>query len=162
MTFAARLLVPAALLVFAAFYLREAGNIRVLFDTGPVGPADFPKLLVIALVVAVGFVVVGEWRGRRAPVEPITPGDLGVVGLVLVIAAAYVALFARIGFPLSTFALSLALLVTFARGAIGIASALLYALAITGAVYVLFGFVFDVRLPPTPFLDGVFTPQTPS
>lgn len=159
MTFAARLLVPAALLVFAAFYLREAGNIRVLFDTGPVGPADFPKLLVGALVVAVGFVLIGEWRGRRTPMEPITSSDLGVVGLVLVIAAAYVALFPQIGFPISTFGLSLALLLTFARGAIDIGTALLYALAITAAVYGLFGVIFDVRLPPTPFLDGLTTPE---
>ncbi len=155
MTRAFRLLVPAALLVFAVFYLREAGDIRVLYDTGPVGPADFPKVLVAALVVCLGFVLVGEWRGRNEALEPIAPGDLRVVGLVLLIAALYVALFPRIGFPLSTFALSMGLLLTFSRSALGLGKALVQAVAITLAVYVLFGFVFDVRLPPTPFLDGI-------
>lgn len=153
MTRLTRLLVPAALLVFAAVYFMEAGRIRVLYDTGPVGPQDFPRVLVAALVVGVAIVLFGEWRRRPGVAAAIAVRDLGVVALLLLCAALYVALFARIGFAVSTFALSLALLPIFARGAIRPRTALVQAFVITAAVYVLFGFVFDVRLPPTPLLD---------
>jgi len=152
----ARLLVPVALLGLGTLYFHEAGTIRVLYDTGPIGPGDFPKALFVALVVAVAFVLVGEFRARgRAEKVVIAPADLAVVGAVLAICAVYVVLFQRIGFLVSTFLLALALLVAFSRGRMGILLAALYAVLITGAVFGLFGLVFNVRLPPTPFLDAV-------
>lgn len=155
MTIFVRVVVPVLLIAFAATYYMEAGTIEVRFADGPVGPPDFPKVLAVALVAAVAVVVVTEWRSGGNAAPRVAMRDLGVVALVLSAAAIYVAVFAAAGFAVSTLLLSAALLAIFSRGAMGAPAILLQALAITAAVYLLFAVVFDVRLPPPPFLDAV-------
>lgn len=154
MPVAARLLLPIALLALGAFYYVEAGTIRVLYASGPMGPQDFPRLLVMALAVGLVFVVIGDLR-RAAGGTDLTLADLGVVAGVVLICAACVLVFRIVGFVPATFALALALLVAFARGNVRWLRAGIEAGAITLAVYALFALVFEVRLPPTPFLDAI-------
>ncbi|WP_420392843.1 tripartite tricarboxylate transporter TctB family protein [Acuticoccus sp.] len=157
-----RLLVPLALVILAALYLREADTIRPLYDSGPVGPDSVPKLYVGALLLGLVFVVITELRAARSTDGPrVSWADAGVVAAVVAISALYVVLFEPLGFVASTFAYAGSLLMAVSRGRMSILRALGQAAAITAAIYVMFSLVFEVRLPPTPFFDFLFSSGDP-
>lgn len=157
-----RLLVPFALAGAGAFYFVQAGAIRSLYSTGPIGPDAVPKLFVAALALALVFVIVAEVRAARGDGASMDAGGALAVVLVVAACAGYVAIFRLAGFFASTGVFAFALLAIFARGPFSIVMALLQAAAITILVYVLFAILFDVRLPTTPAVGALFGNAAPA
>ncbi|WP_162409399.1 tripartite tricarboxylate transporter TctB family protein [Acuticoccus sediminis] len=157
----ARALVPLGLAVFAVIYFDQAGKIRSLYNIGPVGPSDYPKLLAVALGLALVAVVVTDASSRRRKDEvrtaPVDWGGLAAAGLVIVASALYVALFRTTGFLISTGLYALALLAIFSRLTLRPVRAIVQAAVLVGLVYFLFGVLFDVRLPESPSVDALLS-----
>ena len=158
MNLLARLFVPIALIVFAVAFYIQAGEIRSLYDTGPIGAADFPKLLAVGLVVSVIVAVGLDFRkaGKEERAEPVDWGGVGAALLVVAVCAVYVALFRVAGYFIATTAFGLALLAIFSRLKLNWLVALVEAVVLMAVVYGLFAGLLDVRLPAYPALDFLF------
>jgi hypothetical protein len=136
-------------LLFAATWPRDA-----MVPRGQLGPAFWPRLVLIGLAVAC-LLKVGEER-RAGSRDAASPGILPRVsvsrlGLGMACILAYVVAAPRLGFPLATGAFIVAfMLVAGARGARTIA-----ATALLGTVTLLYTFIKLVYL-PFPKGDGPF------
>lgn len=163
MTVFARLIVPLLLAVFGVIYYLQAGAIRSLYSQGPTGPGDVPRMYVVGLAVALAFVVVTDLRRPRAEGAPL--GWRGLFAALLVVAASalYIALFRPLGYLLATAIYSLVLLAIFSRLKMGLLRMFAQTAGLVAAVYLLFGVLFDVRLPEgTVFEPQLAAPGTPA
>lgn len=163
MTVFARLLVPLLLAVFGVVYYLQAGAIRSQYSQGPIGPGDVPKMYVVALGVALVFVVVTDLRRPRVEGAPLDWGGLLAALAVVAASALYIALFRPLGYLLATAIYSLILLAIFARLKMRPLRMLAQTAGLVAAVYLLFGVLFDVRLPEgTLFEAQLAAPSTPA
>lgn len=161
MALLARLFVPVCLAAFGVIYYVNALKIRSLYDTGPVGASDFPKILVVLLGLGLVAAVISDLRKPRTEQAPIDWGGLLAAALVIVASAGFVALFRPIGYFAATGLYALVLLAIFSRFQIRPLPAILYTVALVGAVYLLFAVLFNVRLPETPYLESIIS-STPA
>ncbi|MCF3935362.1 tripartite tricarboxylate transporter TctB family protein [Acuticoccus sp. M5D2P5] len=153
----ARLFVPLGLIGFSVIYFIEAGQIRSIYDTGPIRSGDYPKFLAVALAVAVVVAVALDFR-KAHKAERVEWGGVGLAFLVIATCAVYLLLFQFVGYFVSTILFTLALLAIFSRLEMSIPRTILEAVVLTAVVYGLFAVVFEVRLPAFPSFGGATPP----
>lgn len=151
------------LIVFGAIVMWLARSIPLGVQTDPLGPRAFPLalgagIILCGILLAVGFAFFRSVASRRPPIpesdeegeEPADSGSRGrLVGTILA-TAAYLLLFERLGYLLSTPLYAVAILLLYGR--ISRRALLAAPLAITVALYVTFH--YGLRLPlPTGLLQ---------
>ena len=150
--------VPAALLLVAMIYGREALNIKAQFDEGLVGPAFLPLLLTAIVVLGLLGILFKQWR-LSASVEPDSLEESEAEGLsaehgkparVALSVLVYTLMFKLVGYVLATVMLAYALLTLFEYASGQIQRKLAVAVFMTLVFDVLFSVCFSVRLPLLP------------
>lgn len=143
-----RIVLPVVLLVLTTAYLLNALGITTAYDDAGVGPSFFPVVLSVvmyAALLAVLFQAVREPRGAAAPLRLKDPTK------VVLLTAAYIALFRPLGYFIATTLYVWSLFLVFDFGSRNhfwrVAGAILIAIA----AWLLFDVAFGVRLPK--FLD---------
>jgi putative tricarboxylic transport membrane protein len=137
------------LLVVAGAY--AAGTVGLPSGQGEPGPAFFPRL-VAAMLALIGLVIGGHGlTGKMVAdggLEEPTPSSGWKAAAATVLMVLYVLVFEPLGFVVSTWLFTLAVMVVFRRRRL-VPLVILPVLS-TLALYLLFGVVLDVRLPPGP------------
>lgn len=143
-------ILPAALMVITVIYLIDAlRKVRPL-EEGTAGPAFFPIVISIVMIVALLSLV---WNGWRKIGSPEKEGNaVEAVALaepikVVFLTAGYIAVFKPAGYFLSTAAYVLALLLVFRFKARNVFVNIFWAVIIAGVCFVLFSQIFQIRLP---------------
>lgn len=131
-------------LAFVAAYGWEGARFSAALQVDVVGPAFFPKILTVAGAVLGLVLLLGRGEAQKEPEQDGAGSHLTALVPVLLLLA-YVLLLVPVGFPLATTAF---LTVTFRYlGVPSWGSALLYAVAIMAAAFLLFHVALEVRLP---------------
>ncbi len=150
--------VPAALLVVAMIYGREALNIKAQFDEGLVGPAFLPLLLTAIVVLGLLGILLKQWRlSASAELDSFDESEgeglsaeHGKPARVALSVLAYTLMFKLLGYVLATVLLAYALLTLFEYASGQTRRKLAVAVCMTLVFHVLFSVCFSVRLPLLP------------
>ncbi len=136
---------PFALFFLTTIYLITALQITPQVDEGLVGPSFIPVLASIFMYAALGFVVRGILNDPQKPQND--KQSLWVLAQMVIVTAAYILLFKKLGYPLSTFLFVYALLYIFSLEEKSYLKRIFYSAGITGIFYILYAICFNVRLP---------------
>lgn len=135
------------LLAVAAVYFQQSFLIVRGFATDRLGPAFVPRVLAGALALLSLTLLARALAGRSDPTPP-PPARTALLATTLVLLTAYGAILPRLGFLLATPLLMAATLrVLGVRRPLPVVAA---ATGITAALYVVFGRLLGVLLPPGP------------
>ncbi|MDR7529043.1 MAG: tripartite tricarboxylate transporter TctB family protein [Armatimonadota bacterium] len=150
----ADLLTGLGLFIVAIIYFHQSLGIVRGFASDRLGPAFFPRLLAGSLAALAVVLMVRAGRGRSDP-SPLPPTRGRLLGAVLGLLVAYALVLPRVGFLLATPVLLAALLGLLGRASspgqrLGWAGAGVAAVAMTLALYVVFGRALHVLLPQGP------------
>lgn len=144
--FAGAVILPAVLAVVTVAYLIEAMLTLRPIQEGTAGPSFFPIVISAVMLIALAAVVRREWR-KAAEGRPAPWTALGAPLKVVVVTAVYIAAFQPLGYFISTALYVLALLLVFRFKGRGAWVSVVWAVVISGACWLLFAQVFQIRLP---------------
>lgn len=136
------------LLAVAAVYFQQSFLIVRGFATDRLGPAFFPRLLAGALTL-LALALVARAVGGRSDSSPPPSARAGLLAAILVLLVAYALAMRRVGFLVATPAFFAAVLA--ALGVREVFPVAVVAVVLTVALYVVFGRLLGVLLPPGPF-----------
>lgn len=136
------------LLAVAAVYFQQSFLIVRGFATDRLGPAFFPRLLAGALTL-LALALVARAVGGRSDSSPPPSARAGLLAAILVLLVAYALAMPRVGFLVATPAFFAAVLA--ALGVREVFPVAVVAVVLTVALYVVFGRLLGVLLPPGPF-----------
>ncbi|WP_118138232.1 tripartite tricarboxylate transporter TctB family protein [Oceanicella sp. SM1341] len=147
----AGVLLPLFFLLLTVIYTAAAFDIRAQFSgDGEIGPRTIPLLAAVCMYAALLWVIVQELR--KPPEDPVADEEAGEGGLlrplgVTVATAAYILLFAPLGYVISTLLFVAALFAIFQFETRRPLRFVLAAAGVTAVFYGLFAGIFGVRLP---------------
>ena len=149
--FGGAVILPATLIVVTVIYLIEAiRNVRPL-EEGTAGPSFFPIVISVVMLIALSQLLWSGWRqtesteGEKDDGEE--PVSLAAPVKVVILTAAYIALFKPVGYFISTALYVLALLYVFRFKGRHPLMNVFWAVVIAGLCFVLFSEIFQIRLP---------------
>lgn len=140
------LLVPLCLLVATSVYFAAAFRISTGFSQGLVDAGFVPKIVAIAMYVALAFVIRDALKARRTKGGSSDGLHFADPLKIVLLTAVYVAVFRPLGYVLSTLAYVYLLFYVF-RFDDSQPKRIAYAVGITAVFYLLFAQLFGVRLP---------------
>ncbi len=143
-------ILPATLILVTVVYLIEAiRNVRPL-EEGTAGPSFFPIVVSVVMLAALLPLLWSGWR-KTAPSEEKTdekePVSMAAPVKVVLLTAAYIALFKPVGYFISSALYVLALLYVFRFKGRHPLMNVFWAVVIAGLCFVLFSEIFQIRLP---------------
>ena len=148
--FGGAVILPATLIVVTVIYLIEAiRNVRPL-EEGTAGPSFFPIVISVVMLVALLQLLWNGWRQagtEEAKEDDGEPINLAAPVKIVILTAAYIALFKPVGYFISTALYVLALLYVFDFKGKHPLMNVFWAVVIAGLCFVLFSEIFQIRLP---------------
>ncbi len=145
-----KIVLPLFLFIVTTVYLVAAFQIKPQVDEGVVGPKFIPILASIFMYIVLGLIVrrtVREANQEDSTGDGLAKTDWKGLGLIVLSIALYISLFKVLGYLLGTFLFVYCLLYVFGLEGCGQIKRVLYSVAITAVFYILFVFIFQVRLP---------------
>lgn len=144
-----RIVLPVVLFVVTTAYLLNALQVTTAYDDVGVGPTFFPVVLSVVMYVALAAVLFQALRSPRdAAAAPLRLKD---PIKIVVLTAAYIALFRPLGYFIATTLYVWSLFFVFAFGSRSHVWRVVSAILIAIAGWLLFDVAFGIRLPM--FLD---------
>lgn len=144
-----RIVLPVVLLIVTTAYLLNALQVTTAYDDVGVGPSFFPVVLSVVMYCALAAVLFHALRTPRGAAA--TPLRLKDPIKVVLLTAAYIALFRPLGYFIATTLYVWSLFFVFEFGSKNQIWKILCAILIAVAAWLLFDVAFGIRLPK--FLD---------
>jgi putative tricarboxylic transport membrane protein len=144
-----RITLPVVLFVVTTAYLLNALQVTTAYDDVGVGPTFFPVVLSVVMYCALAAVLFHALRAPRGAAA--TPLRLKDPVKIVLLTAAYIALFRPLGYFISTTLYVWSLFLVFEFGSRNQIWKVVSAVLIAVAAWLLFDVAFGVRLPK--FLD---------
>lgn len=141
------LIVPLCLLLFTTVYFAASFQISTAFSEGIVDAGFTPKVVAIAMYLALVFVLRDALRDRRSAEGTADGLHLADPLKIVLLTATYIAVFPTIGYVLATLPYVYLLFYVFRFDERSQLKRVAYTLAITAVFYLLFAQFFGVRLP---------------